>query len=124
MTINSWIYYTRTYQNNMFKIFRQTRRTIPREVLEIVHPASLVATVVSHGSETCPNMGDDGPQPLVSCLKTDLQMAPDGSDGSVLEISSKWLEIPVWVDRLHSMFVFLLLGFNPHVQLILIDIPW
>jgi hypothetical protein len=59
----------------MFKIFRQTRRTIPREVRKIVHPASLVATVVSHGSETCPNMGDDGPQPLVSCLKTDLQMA-------------------------------------------------
>ena len=58
----------------MFKIFTQTRRTIPLEiVLEIVHPASIVATVVSHGSETCPNMGDDG---------------------SVLEISSKWLEIP------------------------------
>ena len=32
-------------------------------------------------------------------------------------------KFPVWVDRLHSMFVFLL-GFNPHVQLILIDIPW
>jgi len=88
----------------MFKIFTQTRRTIPLEiVLEIVHPASIVATVVSHGSETCPNMGDDG---------------------SVLEISSKWLEIPR-MGRSSSFHVcFFLLGFNPHVQLILIDIPW
>ena len=67
-------------------------------------PASIVATVVSHGSETCPNMGDDW-----QCVG---ESVPNG-----------W-KFPVWVDRLHSMFVFFVWVSNPHVQLILIDIPW